>query len=370
MFISQLGINCKNAIFQIPNAIRLLTVSNPEFVLRDLDVIGAFKNVSRTQVFKAVQALGDPGLIHYVNLMYTTPTRVLSRVSWAADISSGVIQGDAASSLLFCLAINPRLEEVRSLIPDGFVFAYHDDIKLIGPAQQVHDAYIQLQHKLAEIDLQFNTNKCKLYPFSEAANTDPLSHLFTPIHDGLNVLGTPIGSVQYQPASANEHAAATADKLSGISRIPSLQLQYQLLRYCVCVCLHHLARTLPPSILAPAAKIHTDAINTFMHCLVSVKDAHVPCASVSSSKLQLASTQFSLPIRHSGLGLSNVSDLLHLVFIAAFQESTSALCLRFTSLNSARSFDDVLEVFHVNNNNADSNNVVMSIPRLHYSNNF
>jgi len=342
VFINQFGISTKNAIYQIPNAVRTLATTDPTQCLLDLDIKGAFNNVSRQRVFEAAMSLGDAALIHYVNLLYTVPTSIVSRTDFKFQVTSGVLQGDAVSSLLFCLAINPTLLRAKQVLKDGFSFGFHDDIKLAGHAPQLLDTYNLLRSDLAEIQLQFNHDKCKVYPFSDQASTAGLSDLFPVVNEGLNVLGTTIGTPLFESNFAIERANKTIDKLAAIQKIPSIQLQYHLVRFCICTRLHHLARTVPPQHLQQAANIHSKAIQTFVHeVLVNPNDV-LPLAQITQAQFQAAVAQFTLPVCCSGLGLADISQILPLVFLAAFRESFSALCARFSETSAPRAFSQVL----------------------------
>ena len=100
----------------------------------------------------------------------------------------GVPQGDALSMQLFCLAIQPVLEQLRQDWEDTEILAYADDITVIHPRDvRGEDVIARATELLAEIGLRVNEKKCESaaeeditvlgYPFSYDSNAKKLSDL-------------------------------------------------------------------------------------------------------------------------------------------------------------------------------------------------
>jgi hypothetical protein len=93
----------------------------------------------RTDVMLKAVADRIPGLYRLCHLAYSQPS-VLKYGRHFIMSEEGAQQGDPLGSLLFCLAIQPLLQNMRSPLS----FAYIDDVTVGGPAQVVSEDIEQI----------------------------------------------------------------------------------------------------------------------------------------------------------------------------------------------------------------------------------
>ena len=92
------------------------------------------------------------------------------------ESANGVRQGDPLSSLLFCLYIKPAID---ALIADPLftdcitVYAYIDDVHIVGSVNDVLAAHTAFAAHLQQIELSVNPDKCSLLYFHD--ETHPLT---------------------------------------------------------------------------------------------------------------------------------------------------------------------------------------------------
>ena len=109
--------------------------------------------------------------------------------------AEGVQQGDPLGPLLFCLTIQPLIQDLQS----EFKVFYLDDGTIGGSLEDVHHDLLLVEEKAALLGLQLNRAKSKLV--CDDANTresmlSVVSELRTVCCSEATLLGTPIGSVE------------------------------------------------------------------------------------------------------------------------------------------------------------------------------
>ena len=315
----QFGVSIKNATHSVATTVNILRALCPDDVTLAIDTANAYGSVSRVAIARALQehALHSPLTKAYFNAVYTRPTKSLLQ----GDIfyySRGVVQGDPMAPLLFCLAIASQLRISASLMPDGHIFAYIDDVTLVGPVDQVATAYRGLQASLATVGLMFNEKKTTLLPHTDSVDTSALP--FSPNHDGIMILGVPIGHdafIRQQTMLAAEKARLTADLI--MEGMASKQLQLLLLRACILPRLTHLARTCPPSLIVDAAQLVT---TTLAKCIRNIlQHPLLPDPQLTDT----TSMQMMLPLHTGGLGFPDLAETAVFTFPAAVLESMSLM---------------------------------------------
>jgi hypothetical protein len=113
-------------------------LANAECVTIQVDLRNAFNSLRRGAALAAVSERA-PNLLPFIQWTYCQHTRLL--VGGAPQGSepllsqSGVRQGDPCGMLVFCLALQTRLEQTQQLHPQTRVLAFADDCYLQGPPQ-------------------------------------------------------------------------------------------------------------------------------------------------------------------------------------------------------------------------------------------
>ena len=106
---------------------------------------------------------------------YSQPTRLIPQRKGAVDPadfidSYNVRQGDPLSSLLFCLYIKPAIDALTAdpVFGDRItVYAYVDDVHIVGSVDDVLAARTALVGHLQQIELYVNPAKCSLLYFHD-----------------------------------------------------------------------------------------------------------------------------------------------------------------------------------------------------------
>ena len=118
-----------------------------------------------------------------------------------------------------------------------------------------------------------------------------------PGHNGLVILGTPIGRPEFVERVLQERLAHQQRFLAAITQLPNLQAAWLLLLYCAVPLANHLLRSLPQDQVAAYAKAHDEKIwSTFLQ-IIGYNDWE------EDPHLARARAIAFLPVVHGGLGL-------------------------------------------------------------------
>ena len=188
---------------------------------------------------------------------------------------------------LYSLAAHPALHAVHAGLRDGeAVFAFLDDVYIVAPPERVRELYAAVEEALwTHARVQLNRAKTRIWNAAGAQPADirdlqPAGGEPVWVGDwalprdqqGLNVLGTPLGSdafVQRQLALKRE---AHDRLLQAIPTVEDLQAAWLLLRYCAAPRANYLLHVLPPAETADYAAEHDAAIAACLARLLGQAD--------------------------------------------------------------------------------------------------
>ena len=139
-------------------------------------------------------------LYQFVHWSYSQPS-TLFYGEFVLESKNGVRQADCLGPFLFSLALQSVLEDVQEKCETVHVHAYLDDIHLVGLPHDVEKAQQRIVQTAMEISLQFNASKSIVFAPNEV---DENPFLIDVRHDGLTVLGTPVGSAEFIYSSLSE----------------------------------------------------------------------------------------------------------------------------------------------------------------------
>ena len=128
------------------------------------------------------------------------------------------------------------------------------------------------------------------------------------------LLGAPFGDEEFEVEMAEECMKELMAPVRHIKRLLNTQLEYIMLRYCLCTKPMHLLRMLEPQTVHPALKHYEEVVKAEVERIVG--DAGRP-AKLAQPKWKWA----KLPVRYGGLGLQD----LPLVSLAAFMAAMGAV---------------------------------------------
>ena len=301
---------------RIVHAVRALASAEQNAVVVTIDCANAFNTVARNAM--AAPLYSDQSL-HPLwalfRLSYCSPSRLLyqrkkgDKSLHVIPSTSGGRQGDSIMPALFCLAMAPVLKDIARF--HGVrVFAYLDDVTVVGPPDATVAAVAEIVRRLASITLRVNTSKCEVFSNNQAAAAFVATTCgFRHQPNGIKVLGAFIGE-----------ANATAQHLEGkrlkhetffeaIKRVPVQRngkpdmrdtippdVSFALLAYCGVPRWVFLCRTHEPSPANTECTARFDSSVREAFCSV----AGIPPGALSSDQLIL----LHLPRRVGGLGVT------------------------------------------------------------------
>ncbi|CAI7878443.1 unnamed protein product [Closterium sp. NIES-53] len=209
-----------------------------------------------------------------------------------------VRQGDPLGPLLFAASIHPCLVDTAAAHPQVVLLAYADDITLLGDATACTAAFVHLTSALAALGLVHNPGKCAAW---SAAAIDPSSVPpgISISEEGLQILGSPVGTPRGCAGAVRERLAAAAAPLPLLAQMDP-QLSLLLLTRCVSRRASFLARTTPLEALPEAewSAWGEQLLHTFLD------SAHIMSPRSARERWRIW-RQAALPVTLGGLGITD-----------------------------------------------------------------
>ena len=265
--------------------------------------------------------------------------------------SVGTRQGCSLGSMMFALMIHPYLVILAKEFPSVLILAYADDVSFVGSPEMVVACYKRWQ-ELYTVELQgsLRDEKGVVYaqrPHSGGPPTSTLASLLNldlpceheglggvmvpgikVVHDGLRVLGAPIGSDAYKLAFAQARVEEVVVALETAALMPELQLQHCVSAGSLVHRINHLLRNIPGGdrflYQEPMVRYDTAVIDVARRV---ARQTMLPL---------LAQQLASLPTRLGGLGYRTWAMTADAAFLAKyvhvsrqFQSLFPALCSQF-----------------------------------------
>ena len=212
------------------SAITALLDVHPEWVDIAADAKNAFNSFCRTKMW-------GPLLEHFPNLaalgrlMYGEASSVIFHEDGVGrtEVKSGVgtRQGCSWGSFLYCLTIQPLLQQLADEFPDCVVLAFADDVHILGPPCRASVAYERwkfLYEAILQGQMNDSKSKCFSPSLSEAnVRAEGLSRAIEVTLSGTRVLGGPVGSLDFCRSFATDIVEEVVEDFEIIGRMSSLQ---------------------------------------------------------------------------------------------------------------------------------------------------
>ena len=137
---------------------------------------------------------------------------------------------------------------------------------------------------------------------------------YPPEQQGIILLGTPLGTPEFQATHLQAAADQHSTLLQRIPAIQDLQAEWLLLLYCASPRCNYILRMLRPEITQPFAQAHDTAITLALAQLLDMRD-------LAATALGIA----HLPLHLGGLGLTSASLLSHSAYWASWADTLPIL---------------------------------------------
>jgi hypothetical protein len=200
------------------------------------DAKNAFNSYCRSKIWSSLDEF-FPALSPFVRLIYGRASDILISEgpnTVAVPSSVGSRQGCSLGSFLFCLAIHPYLEMLQREYPDLLIVAYCDDVHVVGPPGKAIEAYHRWAYLYScALQGELRNDKGIVYAPGTRATRADLVALGLPsdmpvTHDGVRILGAPVGTDDFCRGFAKDVIAKVVRDLGITSRMRSLQNQHTL----------------------------------------------------------------------------------------------------------------------------------------------
>jgi hypothetical protein len=257
---------------------------NPELDTFCLDAKNAFNAINRLHAIKEIKK-HTPEAVPFIKDMYLHHTKGWFRNSDEFNCiasNKGVCQGDVLSSWLFCMVLQPLLEDlnqhIMNLFPNSKTGIYFsiDDGTLVGERSVLIEAINFIKREGVKIGFELNENKgayllgicrsdeeaqnalieikdktginCSLLIHPENCNENAVIY-------GSKILGSYIGSEQYIKESLKKHAQDLNIIAEKLIEYPDLQGRYILFKNSFMLKPIHLFRTIDPETCSDYLKV-------------------------------------------------------------------------------------------------------------------
>ena len=160
----QFGIGLRNGVESAIHVVQSQLDHNPDHVALSLDIHNGFNSIERSELLKAlysIEALSP--LWRLAHWCYGAPSHLFvhSGDSFTSITSArGSRQGCVLGSLLFCLGLQPLLDQAAVGLENVSIVAVVDDITIVGPPEGVITAFQRIHLRLPHLGLKLSGPKC------------------------------------------------------------------------------------------------------------------------------------------------------------------------------------------------------------------
>ena len=310
-------------------------------VLVKMDLENAFNCVDRQAVLSAVREM-FPELAPWVDFTYGDSAGLWMDGA-RLESKRGIQQGDPLGPLLFSLALQIALENVRARAEvqnigrlDYMVF-YLDDGVLAGPDESVFWYCKEIQKELQDIGLSINWGPGKSEAVLAAGEDSTVDQSSFPElqfnrSGNFTILKTPIGTLDFCERYVQKRRAAAQLLLERLPELEDPQIALVLLRHCMAFCkMSYNARVVPADLQSKTLQDFDRDVRAAFSAAVGVRP--------DDAAWKRACRKIAL----GGLGLRSTSEFAD----AAFVSSLAACAELAASIDTAFQASDTATSDHV-----------------------
>ena len=341
------------------HTVRSLMEANPHFDVFAMDASNAFNRVSRLSALSTIKE-HFPSVFNLILRLYGANTNL-----WFHGLDSGIcsilssegsIQGDAAGTWFFVVALQPLLSGLQTILGDrGSSLFFVDDGTLVGDPAVLTRAIDYLIQQGPKYGFHLNLEKCSYLIGRTSSTVDftPLTQLGlvdSIIHQhplqggnanayGFKLLGSFIGSECFIHTQLAEYLAQCTSQFQLLSStISDLQQRLLLFRVSFIHKIDHLFRTLPPHLSYELVGGYNTILRRFMSNFLFDDDSISNNTSLSDITWQ----QLQLNIQDGGIGLGVTDHMRFVSYLSSFIHCSSSIFSHHSRITPAFSFDNLI----------------------------
>jgi hypothetical protein len=343
---------CETAIHYLKASLEA-SENDPNTIMLLTDMRNAFGSIMRAQCLEQLythQTLAPLWAVARLILENDTDLLFMNererRVEHQLTQEESVTQGGAFSSFLFSLAVHTIYQEAVRDLPNVYGAAIADDLTLVGPKNEVMQAFERLCQLLPQAGPQMRPDKTVAWwPRAHAASDSAsfiasLNRMGIQVEhcssqrQGVELLGSFIGTEEASRLFMNSRIQATQETIRLLRNeyMPS-QLIPILIRQGLVPKIMYLLRTMPPTVTLEGSKVFDGML---LQLFLESQDLPTqPNLSIEFDVQQQNRTcqEIALPQGNGGLGISRSQDITHAAYYSSVAEAAPYIWKRFRSMN-------------------------------------
>ena len=242
----QLGVGVRGGLEAIIHSMRhVVEGGQVDTMVLQLDLINAFNCCDCDSAFHVVEDI-FPDILQWVLTCYGSDAELIFGKTIISS-TTGFHQGDPLAGFLFSLTLHPIVEMIQQQVPTLIANEWYlDDGGVAGQKEELQAVVdILLHHGPARGLILSTAANCPRpkstiwYPCPTAAhltNLDPLDRgIPLVIEDGIVLLGSPIGSIEFEKQAINKRIDKVREISEMLPRMKDAQSEYVLLRSCLSI---------------------------------------------------------------------------------------------------------------------------------------
>ncbi|MDR3543132.1 MAG: reverse transcriptase domain-containing protein [Desulfosporosinus sp.] len=161
----QAGVGLKSGSEFVVHTVRMLLHTHPDWGCLQADMSHAYDSISLAAIQKELRKISRERvhlMATYFDLFVAKPRELRTRGDHRFTVHQGVIQGDPLSPFFFSLGTQPILADIQRDLKVGRVFAYLDDVFIVGPMDKILDLFDIFKQRVQTIGLNVNMVKTKV----------------------------------------------------------------------------------------------------------------------------------------------------------------------------------------------------------------